>query len=228
MSCKTCISRPHWYLEFARLKHSGVSWKWVRWSELSCRPGSMNCWRRLWRQSGWGVNLSGWRWVPILSRVCLLCNGDCSREPISFFQSGVIRLKRRKITDRKLSIVRNKNWKELSIGTYRIRVQWNDVCKVPTELDTIFVWFQSVEAEREATVVCLADENGALRARLRGVAHSPLSDSEKRQLLLAPAPRRMHSSAPASIALANVSFSEIINRVDLARRTTNKDGSFVY
>ncbi|XP_028157257.1 uncharacterized protein LOC114350598 isoform X4 [Ostrinia furnacalis] len=49
----------------------------------------------------------------------------------------------------------------------------------------------------------LADENGALRARLRGVAHSPLSDSEKRQLLLAPAPRRMHSSAPASIALAH-------------------------
>lgn len=62
---------------------------------------------------------------------------------------------------------------------------------------------QSQEVEREATLVHLADENGALRARLRGVAHSPLSDSEKRQLLLAPAPRRMHSSAPASIALAH-------------------------
>lgn len=59
------------------------------------------------------------------------------------------------------------------------------------------------EAERAAAVERLADENGALRARLRGVAHSPLSDSEKRQLLLAPAPRRMHSSAPASIALAH-------------------------
>ncbi|XP_047998917.1 cytospin-A-like isoform X4 [Leguminivora glycinivorella] len=59
------------------------------------------------------------------------------------------------------------------------------------------------EAEREAALERLADENGALRARLRGVAHSPLSDSEKRQLLLAPAPRRMHSSAPASIALAH-------------------------
>ncbi|XP_063628430.1 uncharacterized protein LOC134799922 [Cydia splendana] len=59
------------------------------------------------------------------------------------------------------------------------------------------------EAEREAAMERLADENGALRARLRGVAHSPLSDSEKRQLLLAPAPRRMHSSAPASIALAH-------------------------
>ncbi|XP_059048224.1 uncharacterized protein LOC131843569 [Achroia grisella] len=62
---------------------------------------------------------------------------------------------------------------------------------------------KSAEIEREAALERLADENGALRARLRGVAHSPLSDSEKRQLLLAPAPRRMHSSAPASIALAH-------------------------
>ncbi|CAB3220174.1 unnamed protein product [Arctia plantaginis] len=62
---------------------------------------------------------------------------------------------------------------------------------------------KSVEVDREAALERLADENGALRARLRGVAHSPLSDSEKRQLLLAPAPRRMHSSAPASIALAH-------------------------
>ncbi|KAG7303195.1 hypothetical protein JYU34_011658 [Plutella xylostella] len=60
---------------------------------------------------------------------------------------------------------------------------------------------KSLELERSAAMERLADENGALRARLRGVAHSPLSDSEKRQLLL-PAPRRMHSSAPASIALA--------------------------
>ncbi|KAJ0173257.1 hypothetical protein K1T71_011433 [Dendrolimus kikuchii] len=71
--------------------------------------------------------------------------------------------------------------------------------RLKTELERL----KSVEAEREAALERLADENGALRARLRGVAHSPLSDSEKRQLLLAPAPRRMHSSAPASIALAH-------------------------
>lgn len=71
--------------------------------------------------------------------------------------------------------------------------------RLRAELDKL----KSVEAEREAALERLADENGALRARLRGVAHSPLSDSEKRQLLLAPAPRRMHSSAPASIALAH-------------------------
>ncbi|XP_068623919.1 cytospin-A-like isoform X2 [Battus philenor] len=71
--------------------------------------------------------------------------------------------------------------------------------RLRAELDRL----RAVGAEREAAMERLADENGALRARLRGVAHSPLSDSEKRQLLLAPAPRRMHSSAPASIALAH-------------------------
>ncbi|XP_072934224.1 uncharacterized protein spdi [Epargyreus clarus] len=75
----------------------------------------------------------------------------------------------------------------------------NEADRLRAELERM----KSAEAEREAALERLADENGALRARLRGVAHSPLSDSEKRQLLLAPAPRRMHSSAPASIALAH-------------------------
>ncbi|KAK2584412.1 hypothetical protein KPH14_006794 [Odynerus spinipes] len=51
----------------------------------------------------------------------------------------------------------------------------------------------SLELER------LAEENEALRARLRNVAHSPLSDSEKQQLLLDAS--RLHNSAPASIAI---------------------------
>ncbi|CAH0713541.1 unnamed protein product, partial [Brenthis ino] len=75
----------------------------------------------------------------------------------------------------------------------------NEADRLRTELERL----KSQDTEREAALERLADENGALRARLRGVAHSPLSDSEKRQLLLAPAPRRMHSSAPASIALAH-------------------------
>lgn len=50
----------------------------------------------------------------------------------------------------------------------------------------------SLELER------LAKENDALRSRLRDVVHSPLSDSEKQQLLDA---SRLHNSAPASIAL---------------------------
>ncbi|XP_071633000.1 uncharacterized protein [Temnothorax longispinosus] len=45
----------------------------------------------------------------------------------------------------------------------------------------------------------LTEENEALRVRLRDVAHSPLSDSEKQQLLLDAS--RLHNSAPASIAI---------------------------
>lgn len=44
----------------------------------------------------------------------------------------------------------------------------------------------------------LTEENEALRVHLRNVAHSPLSDSEKQQLLDA---SRLHNSAPASIAI---------------------------
>ncbi|XP_052739261.1 extracellular matrix-binding protein ebh isoform X3 [Bicyclus anynana] len=75
----------------------------------------------------------------------------------------------------------------------------NEADRLRSELERL----KLIDVERESTLERLADENGTLRARLRGVAHSPLSDSEKRQLLLAPAPRRMHSSAPASIALAH-------------------------
>lgn len=46
----------------------------------------------------------------------------------------------------------------------------------------------------------LTQDNQVLRARLRDVAHSPLSDSEKQQLLLDAS--RLHNSAPASIAMA--------------------------
>lgn len=50
----------------------------------------------------------------------------------------------------------------------------------------------------------LEGENEALRARLRNVVQSPLSDNEKQQMLQE-SQNRMHSSAPASIALPNVS-----------------------
>lgn len=45
----------------------------------------------------------------------------------------------------------------------------------------------------------LTEENSVLRARLRDVAHSPLSDTEKQQILLDAT--RLHNSAPASIAI---------------------------
>ncbi|KAF2904053.1 hypothetical protein ILUMI_02120, partial [Ignelater luminosus] len=57
----------------------------------------------------------------------------------------------------------------------------------------------------------LNDENTSLRNRLRDVAHSPLSDNEKQQLLLE---SHRHSSAPASIA-TNVSLLEEGNVGDI-------------
>ncbi|KAK0166838.1 hypothetical protein PV327_004320 [Microctonus hyperodae] len=64
----------------------------------------------------------------------------------------------------------------------------------------------SLEVER------LTQDNQVLRARLRDVAHSPLSDSEKQQLLLDAS--RLHNSSSASIAMAQ-------NDVTLATSASN-------
>lgn len=53
----------------------------------------------------------------------------------------------------------------------------------------------------------LEEENELLRDRLRNVVQSPLSDNEK---LIQDSQHRLHSSAPASIALPNVSCSSIM------------------
>lgn len=45
----------------------------------------------------------------------------------------------------------------------------------------------------------MAEENDLLRTRLRDVVQSPLSDTEKQQII--DDSHRLHSSAPASIAL---------------------------
>ncbi|XP_076397556.1 uncharacterized protein LOC100874855 isoform X6 [Megachile rotundata] len=71
----------------------------------------------------------------------------------------------------------------------------------------------SLELER------LTEENEALRARLRDVAHSPLSDSEKQQLLLDVS--RLHNSAPASIAIPQDEGSTpVVSVPDSAQCTT--------
>lgn len=66
----------------------------------------------------------------------------------------------------------------------------------------------------------LAEENESLRAKLRDVAHSPLSDSEKQQLLLDAS--RLHNSAPASIAIPQDEGSTTVPPVsqDSAQCTT--------
>ncbi|XP_076300718.1 cytospin-A isoform X5 [Lasioglossum baleicum] len=57
----------------------------------------------------------------------------------------------------------------------------------------------SIKEQHSLELERLTEENETLRARLRDVAHSPLSDSEKQQLLLDAS--RLHNSAPASIAI---------------------------
>ncbi|XP_066144391.1 rootletin-like isoform X2 [Euwallacea fornicatus] len=76
----------------------------------------------------------------------------------------------------------------LQLGEQRgqLNVLQNEIIKLKT-----FQEDSNLEMEK------LAEENTALRNRLRDVAHSPLSDNEKQQLLFE---SRHHSSAPASIA----------------------------
>lgn len=54
----------------------------------------------------------------------------------------------------------------------------------------------------------LSEENESLRNRLRNVVHSPLSDTEKQQII--DDTQRLHNSAPASIALTNA-MSTMVN-----------------
>lgn len=57
----------------------------------------------------------------------------------------------------------------------------------------------------------MIEENESLRNRLRDVVNSPLSDAEKQQII-DDSQHRLHSSAPASIALPNASV--IINSME--------------
>lgn len=65
-------------------------------------------------------------------------------------------------------------------------------------LRTEIVRLKTYHDQQTLAMEQLSEENTSLRCRLRDVAHSPLSDNEKQQLLL---DHRQHSSsAPASIA----------------------------
>lgn len=80
--------------------------------------------------------------------------------------------------------------------------------------DIFFFLSQSYHEQQTVAMEQLSEENTSLRCRLRDVAHSPLSDTEKQQLLL---DHRHHSSsAPASIAgltngLANTCNNAILD-----------------
>ncbi|XP_037916870.1 cytospin-A-like isoform X3 [Hermetia illucens] len=61
--------------------------------------------------------------------------------------------------------------------------------------------FQSIQERSNNEIQKLSEENETLRNRLRDVVNSPLSDAEKHQIIQDS--QRLHSSAPASIALPN-------------------------
>lgn len=70
----------------------------------------------------------------------------------------------------------------------------------------------------------LIEENESLRSRLRDVINSPLSDAEKQQII-DDSQHRLHSSAPASIALPNVRINEFSYGV-IAFKNSSKFSEF--
>ncbi|XP_067014859.2 cytospin-A isoform X2 [Anabrus simplex] len=75
-----------------------------------------------------------------------------------------------------------------------VQAQLEQVSKEKTALEARVKELEVLQAEATQQQEQLVAENGSLRARLHDVTHSPLSDSEKEQLLLG-----AHHSAPASM-----------------------------
>ncbi|KAG5314212.1 CYTSA protein, partial [Acromyrmex insinuator] len=81
----------------------------------------------------------------------------------------------------------------------RLEANLRDAVSDGQKLHELRVELATLKEQHSLELERLTEENEALRARLRDVAHSPLSDSEKQQLLLDAS--RLHNSAPASIAI---------------------------
>ncbi|XP_018300802.1 cytospin-A isoform X4 [Mycetomoellerius zeteki] len=81
----------------------------------------------------------------------------------------------------------------------RLEANLRDAVSDGQKLRELRVELATIKEQHSLELERLTEENEALRARLRDVAHSPLSDSEKQQLLLDAS--RLHNSAPASIAI---------------------------
>ncbi|XP_020802917.1 cytospin-A isoform X2 [Drosophila serrata] len=78
----------------------------------------------------------------------------------------------------------------------------NEVAKLKGDL----VKLQSQQEKTQMEIGNLRYENESLRNRLRDVVNSPLSDAEKHQIIQDS--QRLHSSAPASIALPNTNDAQ--------------------
>ncbi|KYM75876.1 Cytospin-A [Atta colombica] len=81
----------------------------------------------------------------------------------------------------------------------RLETNLRDAISDGQKLRELRVELATLKEQHSLELERLTEENEVLRARLRDVAHSPLSDSEKQQLLLDAS--RLHNSAPASIAI---------------------------
>ncbi|XP_018358762.1 PREDICTED: cytospin-A isoform X2 [Trachymyrmex cornetzi] len=81
----------------------------------------------------------------------------------------------------------------------RLEANLRDAVSDGQKLRELRVELTTLKEQHSLELERLTEENEALRVRLRDVAHSPLSDSEKQQLLLDAS--RLHNSAPASIAI---------------------------
>ncbi|KAL9881010.1 sperm antigen with calponin homology and coiled-coil domains split discs isoform 2-T6 [Glossina fuscipes fuscipes] len=79
----------------------------------------------------------------------------------------------------------------------------SEVNKLKGEL----IKMQSLQEKHQLEIANLKYENESLRNRLRDVVNSPLSDAEKHQIIQDS--QRLHSSAPASIALPSTADNDV-------------------
>lgn len=79
----------------------------------------------------------------------------------------------------------------------------SEVNKLKGEL----IKMQSLQEKHQLEIANLKYENESLRNRLRDVVNSPLSDAEKHQIIQDS--QRLHSSAPASIALPSTTDNDV-------------------
>lgn len=91
------------------------------------------------------------------------------------------------------------------------------VCFCHLQPNFHFVWkvnYDKALQERQHLIT----ENESLRNRLRDVVNSPLSDAEKQQII-DDSQQRLHSSAPASIAIPNVSYLTHLTCTEIVTHT---------
>ncbi|KYN03262.1 PREDICTED: cytospin-A-like isoform X1 [Cyphomyrmex costatus] len=121
--------------------------------------------------------------------------GSLSKEPArpkaTTASKGPVKVSRMQELEREVEALRK--------DRTRLEANLRDAVSDGQKLRELRVELATLKEQHSLELERLTEENNAVRARLRDVAHSPLSDSEKQQLLLDAS--RLHNSAPASIAI---------------------------